>query len=69
MDYDFIPTNSMASASFDILKMDGIEEPSIDINKLATLDIEESYFIESIDFLNETNNELKKYKKELYVSL
>ena len=69
MDYDFIPTNSMASASFDILKMDGIEEPSIDINKLATLDIEESYFIESIDFLNETNNELYKYKKELYVSL
>ena len=65
----FSPTNTMASTPFDILKMDGIEDPYININKLATIDLEESYFKEAVNFVNERNKDLTDAKLVLYKSL
>lgn len=63
---NFNPTNTMTSSSFDILKMDGIEDPLININKLATIDLEESYYEEALRFISESNVELTNAKLELY---
>ena len=65
----FSPTNTMASTPFDVLKIDGIEDPLININKLATIDLEESYFQEAVNFVNEQNKELTDAKLVLYKSI
>ena len=36
----FVPTNTLGSMSFDILKLDGIDDPMINVNTLATLDLD-----------------------------
>ena len=58
MDDCLTPTNSMIGSPFDILKLDGVEDPSIDINKLATIDLEESYFESCVGFINESHKHL-----------
>jgi hypothetical protein len=69
-DFDyFSPTNTMASTPFDVLKMDGIEDPLIDINKLATLDLQESYFAECVRFVNESNKSITDAKMTLYKNI
>ena len=65
----FIPTNTLACANFDVLKMDAIEDPLININKLATMDFEESYFNAAIDFINECNTEITDKKIAFYGAL
>lgn len=65
----FAPTNTLASANFDILKIDGVEDPLVDVNKLATLDFEESYFYDAIKFITECNNEITNHKMNLYTSI
>ena len=67
--FGITPTNTLASASFDILKMDAVEDPLINVNKLATMDFEESYFSMAVDFINECRNELTTHKIAFYQSL
>ena len=69
MDYNFVPTNTMASVSFDVLKTDGVEDPLINVNRLATIDLEESYFNMAVEYIKESNNEIYRYKNELYKSI
>ena len=66
---EFKPTNTMASVSFDVLKMDGIDDPLINVNKLATMDLEESYFNLAVNFIKEMNNEITANKIILYKSI
>lgn len=65
----FSPTNTMASTPFDVLKIDGIEDPLININKLATIDLEESYFAAAVKFINESHKEITDAKLVLYKSI
>jgi hypothetical protein len=65
----FEPTNTLASANFDILKMDAVEDPLINVNKLATLDFEESYTAQVVAFINETRSEMTDKKITFYKSL
>ena len=64
---EFLPVNSFANASLDVFKIDDVtEDPTIDLNKLATIDMNESYFIKALKFIKETNDELSNSKIELY---
>lgn len=65
----FEPTNTLASANFDILKMDAVEDPLINVNKLATLDFEESYTAQVVAFINECRSEMTDNKINFYKSL
>lgn len=65
----FEPTNTLASANFDILKMDAVEDPLINVNKLATLDFEECYTAQVVAFINETRSEMTDKKIAFYKSL
>ena len=67
--FGFKPTNTMASTSFDVLTMEGIDDPLINVNTLATLDLEESYFVSALNFINETNKEIINSKEVLYKSI
>lgn len=67
--YDFVPSNTMALSSFDVLKMDGIEDPLIDVNKLATLDLDESYTTQAINFIKESTVEFTDAKIKFYHAL
>ena len=64
-----IPTNTMSTTSFDVLTMDGIDEPLISINKLATLDLDECYFATAVNFIKEANQNIVDAKKDLYKSI
>ena len=61
--------NTVALANFDILKMDGIQDPLININSLTDIDIEETYFQTAIVFINEQNTIYTNTKKKLYKSI
>ena len=65
----FVPTNTLGSMSFDILKLDGIDDPMINVNTLATLDLEESYFTQAVDFIKECNSDITICKMDLYKSI
>lgn len=65
----FIPTNSLASANFDILKMDAVEDPLINVNKLATMDLEECYTAQVVAFINECRTEITNHKVAFYRGL
>lgn len=65
----FEPTNTLASANFDILKMDAVEDPLINVNKLATLDFEECYTAQVVAFINECRSEMTDKKITFYKSL
>lgn len=69
MDNLFEPTNTLASANFDILKIDAIEDPLINVNKLATLDFEESYTAKAVEFINESRKEITDLKISFYKKL
>lgn len=56
-------------ANFDVLKMDGVEDPLINVNKLVTIDLEESYISKGINFINECRNELTSNKINFYKNL
>lgn len=64
--YGFTPSNTMGSVTFDVLNYDGIEDPLIDTNRLATLDLEECYFKSAVDFITESNKEFTDSKITLY---
>lgn len=64
--YGFTPTNTFGFATFDVLKTDAIEDPLINVNKLATMDLEECYFVSAVKFINEMNNEFTSSKITLY---
>lgn len=64
-----IPTNTMSTTSFDVLTMDGIDDPLISINKLATLDLDECYFATAVNFIKEANQNIVDAKKDLYKSI
>lgn len=66
---NFVPTNTLASTAFDVLKMDAVDDPLINVNKLATMDIEESYFSSAVSFIKECNKEITDYKITLYHNL
>ena len=65
----FIPTNTMSNTAFDVLRMDGIDDPLINVNKLGTLDLDESYFATAVSFIKEANNDLMESKQNLYKSI
>ena len=65
----FEPTNTLASANFDILKIDAVEDPLINVNKLATLDFEESYTAKAVKFINESRKEITDLKISFYKKL
>ena len=65
----FEPTNTLASANFDILKMDAVEDPLINVNRLATLDLEECYTSQVVAFINECRSEMTDKKIRFYKSL
>jgi hypothetical protein len=62
----YTPTNTLANATFDMLKMDAVEDPLINVNKLATMDFEESYFLSAVEFVNECMNDYTTSKMVLY---
>ena len=65
----FEPTNTLSSANFDILKMDAVEDPLINVNKLATMDFEECYTAQVVAFINECRAEMTDNKIKFYKSL
>lgn len=65
----FEPTNTLASANFDILKIDAVEDPLINVNRLATADFEECYFSQVVDFINECRSQITDKKIIFYKSL
>lgn len=65
----FEPTNTLASANFDILKMDAVEDTLINANKLATMDFEECYTAQVVEFINECRYEITDRKIIFYKSL
>ena len=65
----FTPTNSLASASFDVLNISGVEDPLINVNRLASTDFEESYFASAIAHINETRNGYTNAKIVLYKAI
>ena len=65
----FEPTNTLATANFDILKMDAVEDPLINVNKLVTLDFEECYTAQVVAFINECRSEITDRKIRFYKSL
>lgn len=65
----FTPTNSLASASFDVLNISGVEDPLINVNRLASTDFEESYFASAIAHINETRNDYTNAKIVLYKAI
>ena len=65
----FEPTNTLASANFDILKMDAVEDPLINVNKLANVDFEECYTAKVVAFINECRLEITDRKIAFYKSL
>ena len=65
----FEPTNTLASANFDILKMDTVEDPLINVNKLATMDFEECYTAQIVSFINECRTEITEKKITFYKNL
>ena len=64
-----LPTNTLSTTSFDVLTMDGIDDPLISINKLATLDLDECYFATAVNFIKEANQNIVDAKKDLYKSI
>ena len=60
------PSNIFANTSFDVLKIDGVADPLISVNKLATMDIEESYFLTTVEFIKESNRQYTNAKSILY---
>lgn len=63
------PTNIFASNTFDILKMNGVEEPLLNVNNLASVDLEESYFISAVNFVNEQDAYISETKAKLFRSI
>lgn len=67
--FGYAPTTTVNLSGFDVLSLDAVEDPLINVNKLATLDLEESYTIMACDFLKECNNEIANHKIALYKSI
>ena len=68
-EFNLTPTNTLLSSGFDILKMDNIQAPLLDINSLGAVDLEESYFAQAIKFINELSTEYVDNKIVLYKSI
>ena len=62
----FVPTNSLLSASFDILDMDGLTEPTVSLDALSKVNMDESYFCNSIKFIKKMNESFTDSKINLY---
>ena len=66
---NFEPTNTLTTCTFDVLKIDGLEDPLINTNRLFTMDFEENCFEKAVCFINETDTELTNHKDRLYRSI
>lgn len=66
---DIEPTNSFFTANFDVLKVDGVEDPMINVNRLSTIDLDESYTALANEFVSEISNELANTKIAFYRSI
>ena len=64
--FGFNPTNTLDSVSFDVLAIDGVEDPMIDINKLTNMELNESYFLTAIKYISESRMEYALCKNNLY---
>jgi len=66
----FVPTNSLLSASFDILDMDEIDkQQTVSLDALSKVNMDESYFYSSIQFLKKVNESFTNSKIKLYKSM
>lgn len=63
------PTNSMNSLGFDVFKIDGVEDPLINVDQLVTLDYHESCFSQTVDFLKSYNEQYSAEKIKLYKAI
>lgn len=68
-EFSLTPTNTLLSSGFDVLKMDGVQAPLLDIDKLQATDLEESYFAHAVKFINELSTEYTDSKIALYRSI
>lgn len=66
---DLNPSSIFNGVSFDALRIDGVADPLISVNKLATMDIEESYFNTAIEFIKESNRQYMNAKTILYKAI
>lgn len=63
------PTNSFFTANLDVLKTNSIEDPMINVSRLATLDLEESYTAIANKFVSELNDTVANAKISFYRSV
>lgn len=61
--------NSFLSGKFDVLIVNGSEDPLVDITKLTDFDLEESYFSQAVTFINAASVEYTNAKKKLYTNI
>lgn len=67
--FGFSPTNTVQLSGFDVLTLGAVKDPLINVNKLATMDLEESYVAMACDFLKECNTEIADNKIKLYKAI
>ena len=65
-EFNLIPTNSLVNASFDALKMDADDDTFTDVLSATAMNMDESYFVKSIGFLNQLNESYTDSKIKLY---
>ncbi len=68
-DFELIPTNSLVSGSFDILKMDVVDDPFTNVLSVSAMNMEENYFASSINFLKSINESYIASKVKLYKAI
>ena len=68
-DFELIPTNSLVSGSFDILKMDAVDDPFTNVLSVSAMNMEENYFASSINFLKSINESYIASKIKLYKAI
>lgn len=67
--FGFVPTNTLDSVSFDVLAIDGVEDPMIDVNKLTNMELNESYFLTAVKHICEARDSYAACKNTLYTTI
>lgn len=67
--FGYPPTNTVNVSGFDILTKDSVEDSAMNLNKLATIDLEESYTQLACEFLKEQSRDYSNAKIGLYKSI
>ena len=68
-EFDLIPTNSLISSAFNALKSDAVEDPYTDVLSISAMNMEESAFVSSIEYLKKMNEFFMDSKLKLYKAL